>query len=146
MPVLIWDPDLSPLTGPELCLQLDELGFLYDYSKNLPSSISQYQSIFVGLGITPYKYILSDSESEILCHYLDNGGNLYLEGGDFWNYDPKTSLHNYFHIEGTDDGLGDLHKISGTAGTFATGFNFNYCFVTGEICRKHCRDPTGTEG
>ena len=55
-----------------------------------------FDAIFVLLGIYSNNYVLSDgAQVNALISYLENGGNLYMEGGDTWAYDSQTSLHPY---------------------------------------------------
>ncbi len=86
-----------------------------------------FDAIFVLLGIYSNNYVLSDgAQVNALISYLENGGNLYMEGGDTWAYDSQTSLHPYFGIDGLVDGTGDLSAVAGIAGTFTEGMNLSY--------------------
>jgi len=49
-----------------------------------------------------------------------------MEGGDAWVNAPETDVYNMFHIQGTDDGLGDLSTIVGEESNFLNGFTFTY--------------------
>lgn len=69
--------------------------------------LSVYSGIFVTLGIYGRFHVLSESEAAILKNYLDNGGRVYLEGGEFFftgDPQPETALHPYFKITGISDG------------------------------------------
>ncbi len=70
--------------------------------------------------------MLSSSEGQELADYLNNGGNLYMEGGDTWYYDNQTPVHGMFNINGTSDGSSDLGTILGQTGTITEGMSFNY--------------------
>jgi len=49
-----------------------------------------------------------------------------MEGGDTWAYDPQTSVHAMFKINGLDDGNSDLGLIFGQAGSFAEDLVYPY--------------------
>jgi M6 family metalloprotease-like protein len=75
---------------------------------------SSYQAVFVCLGYAKENHILTDEESLVLSTYLDNGGMLYLEGGDTWFWDPKKAVHAYFGIDSSEGGDFDLASVSGS--------------------------------
>jgi len=86
-----------------------------------------YDAIFVLLGIYSNNHVLGEgAQVTALVNFLENGGSLYMEGGDTWAYDTQTSLHAYFGIDGLDDGTDDLSTVSGIAGTFTEGMDFSY--------------------
>lgn len=129
IPVFIYNPDPTPLTGSVVSQFLDERGVPHDTGSLLPENCSWYRNIFVCLGIFPSNHQLTAAEGQALAQFLDNGGRLYMEGGDTWAYDPATAVHPYFNIDGLVDGTGDAGPIAGAAGTFTEGMSFNY---TGE--------------
>ena len=70
--------------------------------------------MFICLGIYPDNHVLEDgSDIDQLVDYLENGGRLYLEGGDTWARDDPTDLHPYFATIGEADGQDDLSSIAG---------------------------------
>jgi Secretion system C-terminal sorting domain len=70
-------------------------------------------AVFILLGIYNDNYILTENEAATAIEYLNNGGNLYMEGGDTWAFDTQTTLHTLFNINGTTDGNSDLSNIAG---------------------------------
>jgi len=88
---------------------------------------AEYPVTFVCLGYYSGNHLLTSSEGDILSNYLENGGELYLEGGDTWFYDDPTSVHSYFGINGLSDGNSgnDLGTVSGMPGVFTEVFNFS---------------------
>ncbi|MBN3035820.1 MAG: T9SS type A sorting domain-containing protein, partial [Bacteroidales bacterium] len=58
--------------------------------------------------------------------YLNQGGSLYMEGGDTWYYDDQTAVHAMFNINATSDGSSDMSTVLGQAGTFTEGMSFPY--------------------
>lgn len=74
-------------------------------------SLAPYDGIFVSLGVYGRYHALTDAEATLLKNYLDAGGRLYLEGGEFFytGYpQPETVLHPYFKVTGTSDGASKL--------------------------------------
>jgi hypothetical protein len=70
--------------------------------------------------------VLSQAEGQLLADFLDNGGNLYMEGGDTWFYNEPTPVHPMFNIEKISDGDDDMNVLLGQDGTFTEGMSFNY--------------------
>lgn len=126
IPVFIYEPDPTPLSGPVIGQFLDEHGITYETGAAVPEYCSLYKTIFVCLGIYATNHQLTAAEGQALAAFLDDGGRLYMEGGDTWYYDPATAVHPYFHINGLSDGTGDAGPIQGAAGTFTEGMNFAY--------------------
>ena len=78
--------------------------------------LDPFSRIWVTLGTSPAKHVLSEPEAALLLDYLTNGvggSSLYLEGADTWVEDPVTSLHPLFGIDGSFGGLADLDTITG---------------------------------
>jgi hypothetical protein len=129
IPVLIFEPDGTPLSGGFIAQGLDALGISYEMEAALPENCSRYRTIFACLGIYPNNRVLTADQGQALADFLDNGGQLYMEGGDTWFYDPATAVHPYFNINGLSDGTGpagDAGPIEGAVGTFAEGMYFTY--------------------
>jgi hypothetical protein len=106
--VVIWELDQTPITGSDLQNTLQELGFGTNqiYVSNTAAKYSlesTVDAVFVCLGIFPNNHQLSDEESVRLKNYLDAGGNVYMEGGDTWYFDPQTVVHPYFKINALDE-------------------------------------------
>ncbi len=91
-----------------------------------------YEAIFVCLGIYPNNYILADPspEGDALINYLNNGGRLYMEGGEVWFYGPMLpnwyNFNPHFGITPQGDGIGDMGPVVGETGTFTNGMSFAY--------------------
>lgn len=134
---LIWDPDRSHISGPEIKEFLDSLGYSGYYlgDRNLGEFrpiLHNFKSLFVCLGAGNEKFILSKNNADAwaVVSYLSNGGKIYLEGADPWYYDPRYEdgllLDTLFGINATSDGSGDLSNIHGVQGTFTEGLTFSY--------------------
>ncbi len=126
IPVVIWEPDPSPISGSELMTILDALDVSYDYTTSEPN-YSDYQSAFICLGVYSYNYSLSTDEANAIVAFLNAGGKVYMEGGDCWAYDSAKSIYNpYFGVAGMSDGSGDLSTVNGEAGSMCEGMSFSY--------------------
>ena len=125
-PVLIVDFDENQNSAPAIQNAVTSAGFSSDLVTSIPADVNIYASVFVCLGIYSSNYVLSSSEGQILADYLDNGGMLYMEGGDTWYFDSQTAVHPMFNIDPEADGTSDLGTINGISGSFTEGMSFNY--------------------
>ncbi len=98
----------------------------FETLSSFPPDLNLYSTIFLCLGIFPESHQLTSSEGQSLVNFLNNGGSLYMEGGDTWAYDPNTPVHSMFYINGIADGSADMGTILGQDGTFAEGMTFDY--------------------
>jgi len=145
---LVWDPDINHSSGPEIHSILSSLNYSGIYSTSLPLlDLDMYQSIFVCVGIYSDNYLIGASSQEAMAleSYLNNGGNVYLEGGDVWYYDPQYQggydFGPFFGINATADGASDMGPIAGETGTFTSGMSFTY---SGENSYMDHLSPTGS--
>lgn len=128
--IVIFDLDETPITGSALQSSLTTLN--YTKPVYLAQNSAQYpleqtlDAVFVCLGIYSNNHVLTDGDAEILRDYLLQGGNLYMEGGDTWYFDPQTVLHPMFNILPVADGTSDMNTVLGAAGTFTEGMTFSY--------------------
>lgn len=124
-PVLILDLSNSNSSDTmQACFANLQVG--NDVATNWSDELGTYKSVFILLGIYPNNYALSNAEGELLKQYLENGGRVYMEGGDAWAFDPQTSGHEMFHIDGVADGSSDLGTIEGEDMGIMQGYNFEY--------------------
>jgi len=126
IPVVIIDLDPNHSSGPAMQTAMSALGVSAEYLTSMPADMNLYSSAFVCLGIYSSNHTLSSSEGDALAEFLDNGGSLYMEGGDTWYYDTQTAVHEMFYINATGDGSSDLSTQLGQAGTFTAGMTFAY--------------------
>jgi len=130
--ILIWEPGPTMTSGSAIQSALTSLGLgsvstddLFAYSNPL----TDYDAIFVLAGVYPNNYTIASggAEETALVEYLDNGGNLYLEGGDVFCFGSHpATLRGYFNLIDEGDGTGDLYTAAGVAGTFTAGMSFTY--------------------
>jgi hypothetical protein len=108
---------------------LENLQVSSDAFDVVPQNLDLYTSIFVCLGTYPNNYVLSEEEGQVLADYLNNGGRIYMEGGDTWYYDQQfdpTPVHDMFGLRGEADGSGDLTTVQGLENSIASGMIYNY--------------------
>jgi hypothetical protein len=144
----IWNPDPTPANGEFMHTALASLGYSGNYGLTLPDTdLDIYSAIFVCVGIYANNYILAASSPDVtdLIAYVNNGGRMYLEGGDVWYYDPQYQggydFGPMFGINATSDGSSDCGPVAGQTNTFTIGMNFNY---SGENSWIDHISPTGT--
>lgn len=128
-PILVLNLDGNNSSAPVIGATLDLLDAEYEILTTFPADLSVYEGVFVCLGIYSNNYVLTNNDGQLLADYLNNGGSIYMEGGDTWYYDPPTVVHPMFNINGVADGSSDLGTILGQAGTFTEDMSFSY---TGE--------------
>jgi len=144
---LVWDPTPDQSSGPIVDATLKSLGYSGKYFQTLPlTELNSYVTIFISCGIFSSNYVIENGSPEAiaLVNFLNNGGSMYLEGGDIWYYDPQYGGYDFapfFGINATSDGNNDLSTVTGHGGTFTNGMNFNY---NGENSWIDHISPTGT--
>lgn len=126
IPVLVVDLDENHNSGSHMHTAIQANGISSEITTQFPQEPELYTSIFVCLGIYNNNYVLSPAEGQALSEYLNNGGMLYMEGGDTWYYDNQTAVHPMFNINATNDGSSDLGTIMGQTDAFTEGMSFNY--------------------
>ncbi|MCF8367389.1 MAG: T9SS type A sorting domain-containing protein, partial [Bacteroidales bacterium] len=141
IPVLILDLDGNQNSATEMEDAIADMEVAFETLTSFPPDLNLYSNIFVCLGIYSDNHVLSSSEGTTLANYLNNGGNLYMEGGDTWYYDSQTAVHAMFGINGTSDGSSDMGTVVGQAGTITDGMTFNY---SGDNSWMDHIEPTGS--
>jgi PKD repeat protein len=126
IPVLIIDLDGNNNSAIKMVEALNEISVSHELVTSFPTNLSLYSSIFVCLGIYSNNHTLTAPQGQALADYLNNGGNLYMEGGDTWYYDAQTPVHAMFNINPIADGSSDLSTVLGQNGTFTEGMSFPY--------------------
>ncbi|MCK4302751.1 MAG: agmatine deiminase family protein [Candidatus Eisenbacteria sp.] len=128
LPLLVWNPDPTPSSGETMHQMLEELEVPHEYTSDyeMPVLIN-YDRVFIFLGIYENNRVLSLGEAESLAGYLTSGGDVYMEGGDCWAYDPHCGVYlSLFGISAAEDGSHDLHSLDGIAGTLGDAMAFTY--------------------
>ncbi len=106
---------------------LTDLSVSHDYlTDNGMPLLENYGCVFIFLGIFDLNRVLSLEEAEALTEYLAVEGDVYMEGGDCWNYDPYCDLYlSPFGLAGSVDGTDDLYYLIGIPGTLGDGMSFD---------------------
>jgi len=128
-PILVLDLDGNHNSGNIIKVAIDDWRVFAEYSQEIPDDISQYRTIFLCLGTYGANYILKNNEAGPFVDFLNNGGNLYMEGGDTWYYDQiyfPSALHPMFKILGTSDGHADLSTLNGVSGTITANLSYTF--------------------
>ena len=123
--------DLDPTPTGEVVR--DVLQDLYPGGVMVANSLNEYDligmdAVFVLLGIFSSNTVIDPASAEPLLDYIDSGGNLYMEGGDMWYYDPQFQggydFGPAFGITAVADGGADLSQVVGQG--FLEGFEWSY--------------------
>lgn len=126
IPVIIIDLDRNHNSGTVIKQTLTNLDITADYVTSWPMIIGSYQSVFVSLGVYPNNAVLSNAQGQALATFLNNGGRVYMEGGDTWVYNTPTAAHPMFMIDGLNDGSSDVKTLNGIDSTMVSGLSFQY--------------------
>jgi PKD repeat protein len=126
IPVSVIDLDGNHNSGPSIQSALISNSVFAEYKTTFPADLDGYTTLFVCLGVSNKKHVLTTNEGQMLAVFVDGGGRLYMEGGDTWFYDPKTAVHPKFKANGVMDGGNDLSSENGQAGQFSEGLTFSY--------------------
>jgi len=126
IPILIIDLDENQNSSDKMMVAMANNDLTAEYADAIPADLSLYSSIFLCLGIYTDNHVLSQTEGQALADFLNQGGNLYMEGGDTWYFDNQTAVHGMFGVNATADGSSDLGTVNGEPGTFTDGMSFNY--------------------
>lgn len=126
IPILILDFDANANSAIQMENVINNMDIVYEKLTSFPPDLSLYKTIFLCLGVFSNNYQLSSSEGQLLATYLNNGGNLYMEGADTWSYDDSTAVHGMFNIQGLVDGSSDMNTVVGQTETFTEGMSFEY--------------------
>lgn len=89
--------------------------------------ISGHDIAFICLGSFPQRHIIAEAESKQLEDFLENGGNIYMEGSATWRTDPRQAVHDMFGIQGSHMGwIKGIDSLSGNPDSFAANHHFKY--------------------
>lgn len=138
---LVWDPDPNHSSGSTIFAILAQLDYLGDYRTIFPREyLNLYKAFFVCSGMYPNNYIIYDTSSVVpeIEHYMAHGGNMYLEGGDVWYYDPSHGGYDFcslFCIAPLSNNIGYFTGVHGINGTFTQGMSFTYSGESNQIDR-----------
>ncbi|KPK68984.1 hypothetical protein AMJ82_06770 [candidate division TA06 bacterium SM23_40] len=124
---LIWELDMTPISGQPIADVLTAMGHTHEFVVNLGDwNLPDHMGLFVLMGIYPNSGFIAAGAPEALQieAYIAAGGKVYAEGGDFWYYDPMVGGHDFgpaFGIMAVGDGGSDLFTVNGVANTLMPG-------------------------
>jgi PKD repeat protein len=135
--VLVWEgaADGPNYSGTFIKDVLEDSGYTVTYSTaaDLPSSLQGFDAVFLsygnyGSGGTTYTE-LTDENADKIVTYLQDGGKVYLEGGDSFGFDQddNTTLLGLFGVASATDGSSGNHPITnlqGQASAITNGLAF----------------------
>jgi len=139
--VLVWNHNTLEFTDPESLLSVNPSVSIaetlhnngvwrVDITDTLPSSLSFYDAVFVLLGSYPMDGDLTVAQQDILTGYVNSGGSLYIEGGDFGNDYSSTNLFQMTGATFSNDGRiyteGNVDVLEGMSGGDFASFSFTY--------------------
>ncbi len=146
----IWDPDRNNSSGPVIHSILQDLGYIGDYTGAQFYSfdhLKNYKLLFICTGVAYENYVLFRDCNEVkkVVDFINQGGNVYLEGGECWAFDPFAmfgfNFNPYFGIKPINDGYTNMGPIEGEPNTFTDHMLFRY---DGENFYLDVIDSTGT--
>ena len=129
IPVLVVDLDGNTNSGPVIQNTINGLSITSEYTTTLPTNPNLYQAIFMCLGTYPKAHVLTPAEAQKYIGFLEQGGRMYMEGGDTWYFDQNntpTNLHPMFKVKGKSDNGGDITNVLGASGEFTSGVTLTY--------------------
>lgn len=121
--ILILDLDKNNNSAPVIQTTITELGLGTEYSTVFPDNFNDYTTVFLSMGVLWDNSKLTSNQGQTLANFLDNGGNLYLEGGNAW--DNNTPVHSKFNINNFSAGI-DVQSVTGINQSLTQGMNFVY--------------------
>lgn len=115
---------------------LEARGYDVVYSNYFPGSLAAFDAVFLSFGnasgTTDEVPLFTYSQSLIIQEYLENGGNVYIEGmailagPTYFGWENIAALKSLFGVASVDLGQGNpISSLEGQAGTWAEGMIFN---------------------
>ncbi|MBS1270912.1 MAG: Subtilisin E [Candidatus Marinimicrobia bacterium] len=91
---------------------------------------TEYDGVFLSMGFGNDAYQPDNSEVQSITNYLDQAGNIYLEGGPIWYEQSAAEIQGYFHTVATDSSITGF-GLTGEPGTPMDGMTFGIDSVVG---------------
>ena len=106
---------------------LDSLQIGYDLHTSIPENMYLYPCAFIILGTAyPGSHALTTEETYKLIHYLNNGGNAYLESYASWYYGTAEMLEEMFMFTTERVSVYYFNDMEGVDGTLTEGMDYLY--------------------
>lgn len=126
--ILVWQPsDVVGTSDDQLFNALATLGesvFQTDNLFEFGPDLNAHEIVVVSVGIFSNNHVINTTEGAALESFVADGGLLYLEGGDCFNYDSTYNIRPIFGLGSGSDGSADLSTVQGI--NDLAGFNFSY--------------------
>jgi len=121
-------PDGDDYSGTFIRDYLQENAYSVTYCNSLPESLEGFSAVFLsfgnyGSGGTRF----DDRMARTVGQYLENGGYVYLEGGDALGYDQadNSEMLGLFALDWVDDGTTNgIDELAGRQNTITDGLIF----------------------
>ncbi len=100
-------PNGASYSGSFISEYLSENAYAVTYENTFPESLDGFGAVFLAFGNYSAEYtVLDDQTAATISDYLENGGCVYLEGGDAfgWDQSGNNALLNLFGVASADDG------------------------------------------
>lgn len=123
---VVFRKGFNPTSAEAILAAMNDLGVEVIYTSVLPEEFEMYRSVFVCLGGFLESNAITQEEAQSLVNYLNEGGNLYMEGTMTWTYDEQTSLHTKFNAGAAQISFTNFEQVAGIAGTFTEGMDFTF--------------------
>lgn len=109
-------------------LKKNKIPCQYSRSSEIPGSLIGYNSVFLSFGNGFNATAFNNKMALSVQEYLQNGGNLYIEGADaLSSYSQNSDFLSLFGLSLVDDGNPDrtqLNDLSGQPGSIFDGLTF----------------------
>ncbi len=127
--VLIWDGmNSADCSGSEFYVAVSSEGIEANNTDEFPYSFQGYDAVFLNFGNSQAEYSeLTDPMAAVIRNYLEDGGNVYIEGADVLGVDQSSNsaLMTLLGIDGVNDGAyNDINDLQGHP--FSVGMNLSF--------------------
>jgi hypothetical protein len=125
--ILITDLDKNQNSALHIAAALKQLNTGYEFTESIDPGMLDYQVQFLSLGFRPLNHRLTPFEDSLMIAFINQGSNLYLEGGAFFKQDPVTMLRGRLGVQGMSQAWQNpADTLIGIAGSPAEGIQFDY--------------------
>jgi serine protease len=98
------------------------------YSNDFPTSMDGYEAVFLSYGNYGFENTVLDNDmADVVMNYLQNGGYVYIDGGDplGWDQRHNSNLHDLFGLDSVADGISNpIDLLEGQQLSIANGITF----------------------
>ncbi len=125
--ILIIDLDRNHNSAVHIASSISKLGIVPGIQTSIDSNIFSFSQLFVCLGVKPFMHLLLSGENELLNHYLEQGGNVYLESGVMFGTSISYSAIEKFRVSGNTQAWTQRpDTLVGLPSTIMDGLQYHY--------------------